>query len=173
MKPVWGTHDIKSPRGLSCLYALEMCFNFAITTSWLIKISKSTVCVYYSCSPKYMNFREGTAKIADKEPDPQAFATYVFLHTESTGYACARESERMTEICLIAVSRDALEKQECHPRVLNKLLRCFNPMTTIQDQAISASGKHISMICIYILILITMFVCVSALSQRMFPCRIK
>ncbi len=120
-----------------------------------------------------MNFRGGAAKNADKEPDPKAFATYVFLHTESTGYKCDRESERMTEICLIAVSRGALEGQECHPRVLNKLLRCFNPMTTVQDQAISASGKHISMICIYLLILTTMFLCVSAFSQLMFPCRIK
>ncbi|VDD75392.1 unnamed protein product [Mesocestoides corti] len=71
---------------------------------------------------------------------PQLFSTLVFLDTETTGLPDGVSSPRITEICLLAVSRFALEDDATLPRVQNKLVLCFHPMSIIGAQASAISG---------------------------------
>ncbi len=71
----------------------------------------------------------------------QLFSTFVFLDTETTGLPDGKSNPHITELCLIAVSRFALEDEATHPRVQNKLLLCFNPMSSICEPAARISGK--------------------------------
>ncbi|VDM18731.1 unnamed protein product [Hydatigera taeniaeformis] len=70
------------------------------------------------------------------------FSTIVFLDTETTGLPSDGIRPRITELALVAVSRSEMVFGDCTPRVLNKLVFCFNPMAKIPSAASAISGLN-------------------------------
>ncbi|KAK3778756.1 hypothetical protein RRG08_013027 [Elysia crispata] len=66
--------------------------------------------------------------------------TYVFFDTETTGLRSKKNPPEITEICFVAFSRNELQSTMFSPRVINKLVLCFNPRKAISPKAIEISG---------------------------------
>ncbi|KAA3672450.1 three prime repair exonuclease 1 [Paragonimus westermani] len=73
---------------------------------------------------------------------PVLLSTLVFLDLETTGLPSAGFKPEITELCLLAVSRFALEQTDKPIRVQNKLNLCFYPTRTMQPVAARVSGLN-------------------------------
>ncbi|KAF5399888.1 Three prime repair exonuclease 1 [Paragonimus heterotremus] len=73
---------------------------------------------------------------------PILLSTLVFLDLETTGLPSASFKPEITELCLLAVSRFALEQTDKPIRVQNKLNLCFHPTRTMQSVAAKISGLN-------------------------------
>ncbi|GFN88206.1 three prime repair exonuclease 1 [Plakobranchus ocellatus] len=67
---------------------------------------------------------------------------FVLFDTETTGLPSVGNNPRITELCLLALTRNELASENSSPRVLNKLLLCFNPMKMISSAACLHTGLH-------------------------------
>ncbi|THD23604.1 Three prime repair exonuclease [Fasciola hepatica] len=71
---------------------------------------------------------------------PVLLSTIVFFDLETTGLPRCGFKPEITELCMLAVSRFALEQTDASLRVQNKLTICCRPRGDIQRQAASISG---------------------------------
>ncbi|KAF6773833.1 hypothetical protein AHF37_06793 [Paragonimus kellicotti] len=81
-------------------------------------------------------------KSAQVVQKPKLLSTLVFLDLETTGLPSACFKPEITELCLLAVSRFALEQTDKPIRVQNKLNLCFYPTRTMQSVAAKVSGLN-------------------------------
>ena len=86
--------------------------------------------------------------------DLNEVSNYVFLDVESTGLASANPRTRITELAMVAVSKEEFgtlrrdlrlskyksDPEALTPRVLNKLTLCFSPQTPIPPQVSQMTG---------------------------------
>ena len=63
------------------------------------------------------------------------FASLVIFDTETTDL----ERPKITELCMLSVQTDEL-KSGSSPRMINKLLLCFNPQRSIKPEASRLTG---------------------------------
>ena len=67
--------------------------------------------------------------------------TFVFLDFETTGLL--RERAKITEMCLLAVSRRHMRELDTDvPRIQNKLVLCLNPEKELTDVASELTGNQ-------------------------------
>ncbi|CAL1541816.1 unnamed protein product, partial [Lymnaea stagnalis] len=71
----------------------------------------------------------------------QTVKTFVIFDTETTGLPSPGNNPRITELSFIALLRDELLKSST-PRVVNKLLLCFNPQKNISYKSSSITGLY-------------------------------
>lgn len=80
---------------------------------------------------------------------PVLLSTIVFMDLETTGLPRNGFKPEITELCLLGVSRFAIEESEKDLRVQNKLTICCHPQRDIQREAASLSGRS-SMLILWI-----------------------
>ncbi|CAL1541812.1 unnamed protein product [Lymnaea stagnalis] len=72
----------------------------------------------------------------------QTVKTFVIFDTETTGLPSPGNNPRITELSFIALLRDELLSKSRAPRVVNKLLLCFNPQKKIKTESSSLTGLY-------------------------------
>ncbi|BFZ20435.1 hypothetical protein BsWGS_23473 [Bradybaena similaris] len=68
--------------------------------------------------------------------------TFVLFDTETTGLRSPGYNPHIMELCFIAVTREELLTKQKAPRVLNKLVICFNPGKKIGFKASEITGLY-------------------------------
>ncbi|CAL8098983.1 unnamed protein product [Calicophoron daubneyi] len=74
---------------------------------------------------------------------PLLLSTLVFLDLETTGLPSFSFKPEITELCMLAASRFAVEQPRTPIRVQNKLTLCFRPVRTMNSIASKISGLNI------------------------------
>ncbi|KAK3593692.1 hypothetical protein CHS0354_013588 [Potamilus streckersoni] len=83
-----------------------------------------------------------TGKPAKKKNKREAFSTFVFMDIETTGLITRGNNPKITELCLVSVQREELLDGNGAPRVLNKLVLCFNPRKSLSQTASEMTGLN-------------------------------
>lgn len=75
--------------------------------------------------------------------EKKPISTFVFMDIETTGLPGMGRPIRMTELCLISVSRKSILEcriKNCIPRVKSKISFLVNPNTLIPDEIVDMTG---------------------------------